>query len=427
MQNRIKTIIITVISLVLCTFSTLSLAEENNTNQTNQTENIIDANSIVANTVDTNLSISEQLKKTQEQISESEGKLSYVEGELSNTLVKIAELSDKIEAANIDISNCNERIEKLEVSIKEKNAELRKIENEYDENSKLLEERLVVMYEKGETTYLDILLDSNNLIDFLSNYYIIRQLVQYDTELLDNIDKEKKIVDESRQELLRQQNEITELKDRQKRQNVIMTNNKVLLEGYQNSLNSDEKSLIDKIEQYKQNERTLESLIKQAATMEYNGDAPYTGGTMIWPVLKSGCIITSGFGNRLHPIQGVYKNHAGIDIAASGIYGATVVAAADGVISLAQYNGGYGNCVMINHGNGVSTLYGHGSQILEETVVGKEVKAGDPIMLVGSTGNSTGPHLHFEVRINGTPVNPIPFLSNEMSENEGQTQNIVEE
>ena len=111
MQNRIKTIIITVISLVLCTFSTLSLAEENNTTDlTNQTENIIDANSIVANTVDTNLSLSEQLKKTQEQISESEGRLTYVEGELSNTLVKIAELSDKIATANLYISNCNERI-----------------------------------------------------------------------------------------------------------------------------------------------------------------------------------------------------------------------------------------------------------------------------------------------------------------------------
>ena len=225
MQNRIKTFIITVISLVLCTFSTLSLAEETTTNQT---ENIVDANSMVANTVDTNLSISEQLRKTQEQISESEGKLSYVEGELSNTLVKIAELSDKIDSANIDINNCNERIEKLEVSIKEKNTELNKIQSEYDENSKLLEERLVVMYEKGETTYLDILLDSNNLIDFLSNYYIIRQLVQYDTELLENIDKEKKNVDAARQELLRQQNEITELKDRQKRQTVIMTNNKIL-------------------------------------------------------------------------------------------------------------------------------------------------------------------------------------------------------
>ena len=128
---------------------------------------------------------------------------------------------------------------------------------------------------------------------------------------------------------------------------------------------------------------------------------------MAWTIAKSGTYITSDYGIREHPIQGIIKKHTGMDIGNAG-FGAPVIAAADGVVSMASYYGGYGNCVMINHGNGVSTLYGHGQKIL--TTVGTTVKKGDLIMEVGSTGNSTGPHLHFEVRINGTPVDPKPYL-----------------
>ena len=128
---------------------------------------------------------------------------------------------------------------------------------------------------------------------------------------------------------------------------------------------------------------------------------------MAWPVAKSGTYITSAYGTREHPVHGVTKFHTGIDIGNAG-FGAPIIAAADGVVSMASYYGGYGNCVMINHGNGISTLYGHGQKIL--TSVGSTVKKGDLIMEVGSTGVSTGPHLHFEVRINGSHVNPMTYL-----------------
>ena len=131
---------------------------------------------------------------------------------------------------------------------------------------------------------------------------------------------------------------------------------------------------------------------------------------MIWPVGVEGTYITSPYGNRLHPIQGVYRYHDGIDIGNAG-YGAPVVAAADGVVTYTGVMGGYGNCVMINHGSGIVTLYGHGQEI--KTTLGAVVKQGDIIMTVGSTGNSTGPHLHFEVRKNGLAVEPIPYLNGE--------------
>ena len=128
---------------------------------------------------------------------------------------------------------------------------------------------------------------------------------------------------------------------------------------------------------------------------------------MLWPVAISGTYITSGYGVREHPIQGISKMHTGIDIG-NATYGSPVVAAADGVVTYAGWLGGYGNCVMINHGDGLVTLYGHGQKVLTE--LHKEVKQGDLIMEVGSTGNSTGPHLHFEVRLNGTSVQPLNYV-----------------
>lgn len=132
---------------------------------------------------------------------------------------------------------------------------------------------------------------------------------------------------------------------------------------------------------------------------------------MIWPTLDTS-YITSPYGSRLHPIQGVVKNHDGIDIA--GAMGDPIYAAADGIIIYSSYNGGYGNMIMIDHGISsegikVVSLYGHGSKLLKN--VGDVVKQGDIIMEVGSTGNSTGPHTHFEVRESGTHVDPKKYLS----------------
>ena len=173
-----------------------------------------------------------------------------------------------------------------------------------------------------------------------------------------------------------------------------------------NQLTEQEKQLQESIEKYKAEEETIENLIRLASN-DYVYSGEFSGGVMAWPIAKGGTYITSDYGIREHPIQGIIKKHTGMDIGNAG-FGAPVIAAADGVVSMASYYGGYGNCVMINHGNGVSTLYGHGQKIL--TTVGTTVKKGDLIMEVGSTGNSTGPHLHFEVRINGTPVDPKPYL-----------------
>jgi murein DD-endopeptidase MepM/ murein hydrolase activator NlpD len=127
---------------------------------------------------------------------------------------------------------------------------------------------------------------------------------------------------------------------------------------------------------------------------------------MAWPV-PGYTTITSKYGMRTHPITGVYKLHSGVDISAPT--GTNFIAAADGVVTKATYNTAYGNMVMIDHGGGISTLYAHGSEIMVQ--VGQEVKKNDVVLKVGSTGYATGPHAHFEVRINGSTVEPLDYIT----------------
>ena len=134
---------------------------------------------------------------------------------------------------------------------------------------------------------------------------------------------------------------------------------------------------------------------------------------MIWPV-PGYTTITSEYGMRVHPITGAYKLHTGMDVSAP--IGASFVASANGIVSKATYNSAYGNMVIIDHGGGVQTLYAHGSEILVQ--LGQVVSAGTEILKVGSTGYSTGPHAHFEIRIDGQTINPIDYLLKDNTEKE---------
>lgn len=350
--------------------------------------------------------LGEQKQEVQEQKQEAEQKLEYVQEELSSAVVKIQELDDTIKQAENDINGLESELKDLQTKIDEIALKLEKVENSYIENEDLLQQRLVATYEAGDVTYLDMLMHSASVVDFLSNYYAIQEIIQSDVELLQEIEEEKEEVKNAKQ-ILEEQKATLKVKKAKKEQLAVITqNNKILKEQAITNLSQEEQELQQKIEEYKQEEARIEALI-QVATNEYEYPGDYTGGVMAWPIAKNGTYITSAYGIREHPIQGIIKKHTGIDIGNAG-FGAPIIAATDGVVTMAGSYGGYGNCVIINHGNGISTLYGHGQAIL--TQVGKEVKKGDLIMEVGSTGNSTGPHLHFEVRINGTCVDPMPFL-----------------
>ncbi len=401
MQKMIKQKIVCVLLVIvlLLSISIASFATDNKIENNIQNSNILNTNDINE--------LTNQKNETQEKIEDINSKIEYVQTEISNSLLEIQKLDDKIrnyEQENIEL---NQRIENLETSINQTSEQLEKTTDEYNKRNELLKKRLVALYEEGDVAYLEVLLSAKSLSEFLGMYYAMVEIAEYDNALIDEVDQKRKIIETSKQKLQNETAEIKTLKMQAEQTETILKNTKSLQQGNVEKLSENEKVLNDEIQKYKNDMALIEAKIQELNGYTGEINIQYTGGIMIWPVAVTGTRITSYYGTREHPIEGIIKLHQGIDIGSAG-FGAPVVATADGVVTYAGELGSYGNCVMVYHGNGLTTLYGHGQKIL--TKVGTEVKQGDVIMEVGSTGNSTGPHLHFEVRINGITTNPLNFV-----------------
>ena len=295
-------------------------------------------------------------------------------------------------------------VENLQKNIDQIQEKLNKVQKEYDKQKKMLEERLVSIYEEGDVQYIDVLLSSTSLSDFLSNYYLITELATYDTQLLNEVETQKNIIEEQNKKLSEQKEQMAENKQTQLKTSKVLQNNKTLREHYISQLSEQEQKIQGDIDEYNKQYKEIEAEILMLSKNVISEE--YIGGIMAWPI-PGYTTLTSLYGMRVHPITGAYKLHTGIDISAP--LGTYFVAAANGVVSKATYNTAYGNMVIIDHGGGVSTLYAHGSEIVVQA--GQQVKKGDVVLKVGSTGYSTGAHAHFEVRINGQPVNPMDYIT----------------
>lgn len=412
MRRRILTFIIMIVVLFCFSINVFSNTEATNT-ETQNTEN---------NEV-SNKTLLEQSNEVRQKLEESSTRLEYVQSELSTSLQQIQELGDKITEYENQYNDLKNQVAEMEANIAVIDADINKVQAEYDRKENLLKKRMVALYKAGDATYLDVLLSSSSIVDFLSKYYMLEKIIDYDTDLMKELEVEKNSIENKKQEQEKKKADLKVAKAKAGQMQILMENNKMLQENYSAKLTTEEATLNEQILQYKQEQEEIERQIQ--AAINWSGDLAiqYKGGVMIWPVGVNGTYITSPFGNRLHPIQGVYKYHSGIDIGNAG-YGAPVLATADGIVTYAGVMSGYGNCVMINHGSGIVTLYGHGQTIY--ATLGQTVKQGDVIMAVGSTGNSTGPHLHFEVRKDGVATSPIPFLKGEdntTTDNENTTNN----
>lgn len=394
-----KIICIILIILVLQYFSNFVFAENSLTNTT--------TNEIVNGVNDDQTQeLQEQKEEVDKKLNETNEKLEYVKEELSSTMLKVQETEDKVLEYQKQVNELGVQIQELQTSIDEASKNLEIASQDYNAKSDMLAERLVAMYEAGDTSYLDVLLKSSSLTDFLSRYYAIEELTKYDSELIERVKNEKNNIEQTRQKLENEQAEIRIIKAKNEQATIVLNNMKTLQQSYMDKLSEGEKKLQEQITAYKKEQEEIQAKILEATNVIVP-NIQYTGGEMLWPVAASGTVITSNFGMREHPIQGIVKQHTGLDIGGAET-GTPIVAAADGIVTYAGWLGGYGNCVMISHGNGVVTLYGHGNKVL--TTVGKEVKQGETIMELGSTGNSTGPHCHFEVRVNGNYTNPLNYV-----------------
>ncbi len=319
----------------------------------------------------------EELK---EQITSSNEELEGVQGEISENLEQLQRLNEKIETSQQELEVLNTKIDNLLTQIDEVEKKLNVTEEQYKKRKQLLEERLVQMYKSGDIEYLEVILSSKSISDFLSNYFLITELANYDTELLESVEKQKNEIELEKTKLDKTRQEYASMKQNQTKTAKILENTKSVRENYIAKLSDDEKALQAKIDEYNQAYAQVNSEIL-ALAME-GIDSTYIGGELAWPV-PGYTRITSKYGIRFHPILHINRLHSGLDIGAP--MGANFVAANDGIVTKAEMTSGYGNMVMIDHGGGIATLYAHGSEILVKP--GQVVKRGEAILKVGSTRN----------------------------------------
>ena len=385
-----RKILCIVLILLICFVTTFTYAE-------NESEN----NSTNLQTQD----LQTQKNELQNQLNDANGELDEVQSSLSENLQQVEKLDEKISSSEQELEEQESKITNLKESISTIETELNTVTEKYEKQRKMFEQRLVAIYEAGETQYLDILLKSKSLSDFLSSYYIITELAELDNDLINELEQKKKTIDLSRQKLENEKEELATIIENQTRVSRTLQNTKKLRESFIEKLSDEEKQLQNKIDEINEQYQIVNNQI--LALVQQGIDSTYIGGELAWPV-PGYTRITSKYAMRVHPITGQYKLHTGVDIGAPE--GANFVAANDGIVIKAGMNTAYGNMVIIDHGGGISTLYAHGSAILVE--VGQSVKRGEAVLKVGSTGYSTGPHAHFEVRINGITTDPLPYITN---------------
>lgn len=290
-----------------------------------------------------------------------------------------------------------DEVKALEEEILKINEAIKESEDNYNKRKELLKTRLRVMSENSGFSLMETLIKSKSLTDFFERLELVSLISKKDRQLVEELRIAKMDVEYKKQLKEEEKNQVAD-EVGQKRDRI----------SELKASRADLKSRIEKSEVYlkRLNDREDE-LLRQSREMDniiksLSKKTRYIGGNMQWPV-PGRTNVVSGYGMRKHPILKKYKMHTGIDIDANK--GDPIVAANNGTVIIAKYQSGYGNTVVIDHGGGITTLYAHCSKLLVK--VGDEVKAGQKIALVGSTGLSTGPHLHFEVRKDGKTRDPL--------------------
>ncbi len=351
-----------------------------------------------------------------DELTEAEEQKEYIDNQLEGVSNKKAEELYKLNQAQSKINNIlNEQeeagdvysdlqnaISRLDSNITILNKTIADTENDYQEKLKKFKTRLKSMYQNNNASYLAVLMESENVSDFFQRIEYLVRFAKEDRKIMQEITNIKKDL-EVKETLLEEEKAE---KERLSSQQLQYINN---LSVSRANLDYTIRKTSAEYQYWKQMEDELAAQAMELSRLIINykgGETYYAGGGMIWP--SPGYYgISSSYGSRLHPILGVYRMHTGIDINAP--WGSNVVAANDGIVMYSGYQSGYGNTVIIDHGGGIATLYAHCSSLLVWT--GSLVDKGMLIAKAGSTGLSTGPHLHFEVRYNGETTDPLNYVS----------------
>lgn len=372
-------------------------------------------------------------KKRQEQVvlkKNIESAYRELEGKLEANDVAVKQIVSSIQSLELEIADMNLVIEELELSLEAKQNEiervridLEQVREEQDDLHENAKERIRVVYEYGEAGFLEIMFDSEDLMDFFSRLEYISRLVEADKKMFDSLGRYEadisasevalEIHEENLQHLTNEATlEKSKLDNKVTSKNLEVENAQRIIDqqkAYRSTLSTEKAEAQKELDALEAEEarvdQELDEILKlKAAEINRIMGLDYSGGSMVWP-LPGWYRLSSPFGPRLHPIQKTWKNHNGVDIPASS--GTPILAAERGEVVISKYSSSYGNYIAISHGNGYLTLYAHCSSRAVE--VGDQVNAGDVIGKVGTTGWSTGNHLHYGVQKDGVWVDPMQF------------------
>lgn len=342
----------------------------------------------------------DKLDDLNQQITKLENQLKKGKAQESQLTAEINGLNALIRAAEGEIKDLAKEISRLSAEIEIAEAELKERQEAIEDQSDEMGQRVRIMYKNGDVGILEVLLSSESMLDFLTNLDMAQRIFNGDVEFLEGLEEQHEILAGHKQKLEELKAKLDEKQKTEASKKGRLAANKDDVAKLKAEVATDNKALERQVDKLNDEANAL-----IAEILRLQGTEDYVGGKFLWPS-PGYTHITSQFGYRIHPILNVKKLHTGLDIRVPS--GSNIVAANAGKVIKAAWNNSYGYMVMIDHGGGIVTLYAHNSQLKVKT--GEFVTRGQLIALSGSTGASTGPHLHFEVRVNGEYKNPRNYL-----------------
>lgn len=353
--------------------------------------------------------LADEIDQKQRQLQSIQQEMTVQQNRAAQAQQQVDSVSDQLRTIQVDLETAageyNAILSKLaatEQQIEVNTELLAKVEKNLAERSQILNKRMRDIYKNGQVNYLDVLLGATDFTDFTTRADLLKRVVNQDLSLVAQVKAERELVVQKRAELERDKIAIAELKEQAAAKKLVIEARRDEREQVLDSAVNERDTAERAYQELMDTSRQIEQMIRN---IQSGGQAGTAGGSgaLIWPAAGP---ITSPFGWRTHPIFGTQRYHSGIDIGAD--YGDPISAADSGTVIFSGWMGGYGKAIIIDHGGGISTLYAHNSELLVE--VGYRVQKGQLISRCGTTGYSTGPHLHFEVREDGTPVSPMGYL-----------------
>ena len=367
-------------------------------------------------------SLNSDLNQTNEDINKTKGEIKEVQKDMSEARKQINNLNVEIAEYENEIEQLDDKLKELGTSIEVQTENLEIEEKNYKKQEDLFHQRLIVLYESGETSYIDVLFGSENITEFLSYYYMMAEIAEADMEMLKNIETKKQEIAIKKQTLENAKDQIEATKKSKEQSAKALAAAKATKNKQMAELSETERALQEELEIFEQHKKEVQAELKRIAEEEAKknqvnvSNNPSKAGYISPIAGRTKKDITTRYGKGGYSWGGF---HTGVDFARNSkgaVQGLPIRAVKDGTVvtSVAYKKNGkyvsYGEYIVINHHDGTMTLYAHGEPGSRKVSVGDKVKQGQTIMNVGTTGNSTGYHLHFEVRVNGSYVDPTPYL-----------------